>query len=78
MPKYFVDQSRPGIVRWDDDPMTGAMVGLKAAEFVHKLNAHDAMLAAIDAAINWYTPPNDSKTAFPLKQLADAAAAAHR
>ena len=36
---------------------------------------HDQMLAAIDAAINWYTPPNDDGP-FPLQALADAAAAA--
>lgn len=30
------------------------------------------MLAALHAALNWFTPPNDSRTAFPLKQITDA------
>jgi len=34
------------------------------------------MLAALNADVNWFTPPNDSKTAFPLKQIADALAKA--
>jgi hypothetical protein len=38
--------------------------------------ASPKMLAALHAAVNWYTPPNDSKTAFPLKQIADAIAEA--
>ena len=38
--------------------------------------AQDAMLAAIEAAINWFTPPSDARTTFPLAQLAAAAAIA--
>lgn len=34
------------------------------------------MLAALRAAANWFTPPNDSRTPFPLKQVADAIAKA--
>lgn len=33
------------------------------------------MLAALHAAVNWYTPPNDSGP-FPLKQIAAAIAKA--
>lgn len=34
------------------------------------------MLAALEAAVNWFSPPNNSKTAFPLKQICDAIAKA--
>lgn len=30
------------------------------------------MRDALQAAVNWYTPPNDSKTSFPLKQIVEA------
>lgn len=30
------------------------------------------MRAALHAAVNWYTPPNDSRTPFPLEQIVAA------
>lgn len=47
MPKYFTDPAKPGIIRWNDDETAGALVGMKAAEWVRILNAHDDMLAAL-------------------------------
>lgn len=41
----------------------------------HLIAAAPDMLAALDAAINWFTPPNDSGP-FPLKQITDAIAKA--
>jgi hypothetical protein len=38
---------------------------------VRAVNSHANMLAALHAAVNWYTPPNDSGP-FPLKQIVDA------
>lgn len=47
------------------------------AEIIRLDEAHTVMLAALQSAINWYTPPNDSGP-FPLQQLVDATTAANR
>ncbi len=52
----------------DSDPEPEANARLIAAA--------PEMLAALEAAVNWYTPPNDSRTAFPLKQITAALAKA--
>lgn len=47
MTKMFIEPSRPGVIRWDDDPLTGILAGLRAAEIVEAVNAHDEMKAEI-------------------------------
>lgn len=42
--KMFVDPVRPGIVRWNDDEMTGFIVGPKALEVVRAMNNHDDLV----------------------------------
>lgn len=41
---------------------------------------HDvaAVLDALNDALNWFTPPNDSKTPFPVKEIASALERANR
>lgn len=41
---------------------------------VRAVNSYEAMRAALNAALNWFSPPNDSKTAFPAKEIAEALA----
>ena len=53
MPKMFVDPQRPGIIRWDDDPTAGILAGMRAAEIVRAVNAHDGLTAVIAAAQRW-------------------------
>lgn len=46
---------------------------LEWSQFTKARNNRElAMVAALDAALNWFTPPNDSKGAFPLQQISDA------
>lgn len=48
--RMFIDPQRPGIVRWNDDPMTGILAGVRAQEIVTTVNAYDDMRAALETA----------------------------
>ena len=47
--KFRIDPVRPGIVRFDDDPTAGILVGIKAAEVVRRWNAFPELVAALQA-----------------------------
>lgn len=46
--KMRIDPQRPGIIRWDDDPLTGILAGIRSAEIVEAVNAHDGLKAEND------------------------------
>lgn len=41
-------------------------------EKAHLIAASPEMLEALHAVLNWFTPPNDSRTTFPVKQIVAA------
>jgi hypothetical protein len=43
----MVDPARPGIVRFDDDPTAGILVGMMAAEVVKRWNDYRRMRAIL-------------------------------
>ena len=61
------DQNAACVPGYADHPHNMANAEL----IVRAVNSYEPMLAALNAALNWYTPPNDSGE-FPAKQIADA------
>ena len=47
LPKMSIDPSRPGIIRWGDDGMTGMLAGMHAAQIVAACNAHEELVTAL-------------------------------
>jgi hypothetical protein len=48
MTKMFIDPSRPGIIRWNDDPTAGILAGVRAAEIVQAVNDAAGLRAEIE------------------------------
>ena len=49
--QYYIDPQKPGIIRaHDGDALTGWLVGVRAKEFVTKLNCHDELVEVLEVA----------------------------
>lgn len=58
--KMFIDPQRPGIIRWNDDPTTGILAGMRAAEIVRAVNAHDELVEAVDTLLMLFGRTGDA------------------
>lgn len=51
LPKMFVDEARPGIVRYVEDPTVGMLVGINARDVVTACNLHAELVAALKGVV---------------------------
>lgn len=67
MTKMRIDPQRPGIIRWDDDPLTGILAGIRAAEIVEAVSAHDGLKAEIERLRADLAAALEDRARFPAK-----------